>query len=337
MKHNIQIFFQILVLGTVASLWSACENPIKFKGAETDPLLVVNAFVSPDSSLHVSLTESRFFLNNASSFNPVDDAAVCLWVNGTCTDTLQHKGSGMYMCVPRLASGDEIRLTAANPKFAQVDATVKMPDAVPFTVSADNFRQEIRYSTLGEDTLGVYQDAYCDLLLTFSDPSEVRNFYRLTMLKRTYWDESNYTEETVSFQLSDKTNNGVSLGNLINTGQNKETATYNIFNDDFLNGSRVEIKVPVMYASASFGPDDEPYMKSASLTFAGLFCELRVFLHNLSESYYLYLKSRGEAEGYTGSNLFSEPVQVYTNVNGGLGIVGCDHVRMESVRIELSE
>ena len=88
MKHNIQIFLQILVFGLVTSLWSSCENPIKFKGTETDPLLVVNAFVSPDSSLHVSLTASRFFLNNASSFNPVDDAIVCLWVNGICTDTL---------------------------------------------------------------------------------------------------------------------------------------------------------------------------------------------------------------------------------------------------------
>lgn len=325
------------MFGVVAFLWSACEKPIEFKGDETDSQLVLNAFVSPDSTLRVSLTESRFFLSNAAAFNTVDDATVCLWVNGACTDTLRRSDAGIYACTPRLASGDEVRLTAANPKYEQVDATVRMPDVVPFTVSAENFRQEIRYSTLGEDTLGVYQDAYCDLQLTFSDPSEVRNFYRLTMTKRTYWDESNYTEETVSFQLSDKTNNGVSLGNLINVGKRKEKATYNIFNDDFLNGSRVEIKIPVMYASASFGSDDEPYMKSASLTFAGLFCELRVFLHNLSESYYLYLKSRGEAEGYTGSNLFSEPVQVYTNVNGGLGIVGCDHVRMESVRIGLSE
>ncbi len=337
MKITIQIFSRIFFLGVIAGLCPACENPVKFKGDETDPQLVVNAFISPDSSLLVSLTESRFFLNNASTFNPVDDAIVCLWVNGTCTDTLQHSDAGQYVCKPHLASGDEIRLTAASPKFAQVDATVKMPDAVPFTVSADNFRQEIRYSTLGEDTLDVYQDAYCDLLLTYSDPSEVRNFYRLTMTRRTYWDESNYLEETVPFSLSDKTNNGVSLGNLIKTGKRREMASYNIYNDDFLNGSRVEIKIPVMYASASIGSDVESYMRSASLNNGFPFCELRVFLHNLSESYYLYLKSRGEAEAYVGNNLFSEPVQVYTNVNGGLGIVGCDHVSMESVRIELSE
>ncbi|HPH57343.1 MAG TPA: DUF4249 family protein, partial [Bacteroidales bacterium] len=47
---------------------------------------------------------------------------------------------------------------------------------------------------------------------------------------------------------------------------------------------------------------------------------IQVQLQNISPSYYLYLKTFSE---YSNSiDFFSEPIQVFSNVSGGIGIFG---------------
>jgi hypothetical protein len=46
---------------------------------------------------------------------------------------------------------------------------------------------------------------------------------------------------------------------------------------------------------------------------------MQVTLQSLSPSYYMYLKTR---EANSDSDLFTEPVQIYTNIKGGIGIFG---------------
>jgi len=42
-------------------------------------------------------------------------------------------------------------------------------------------------------------------------------------------------------------------------------------------------------------------------------------LQSISKSYYLYLQTRASIKSNT---FFAEPVQVYNNVDGGIGILG---------------
>ncbi|MDR2621646.1 MAG: DUF4249 domain-containing protein, partial [Dysgonamonadaceae bacterium] len=46
---------------------------------------------------------------------------------------------------------------------------------------------------------------------------------------------------------------------------------------------------------------------------------MQVTLQSLSPSYYMYLKTR---DANSESNFFTEPVQIYTDIKGGIGIFG---------------
>ena len=47
--------------------------------------------------------------------------------------------------------------------------------------------------------------------------------------------------------------------------------------------------------------------------------EITINLQKISHSYYLYLQTRA---GIKTNTFFAEPVQVYSNIDGGLGIMG---------------
>ena len=71
----------------------------------------------------------------------------------------------------------------------------------------------------------------------------------------------------------------------------------------------------ISISKSPYNPDEEGYELIHS--------EISVELQSLSYEYYMYLKTR-EANSNMSSfeESFSEPVQIYTNVIGGIGILG---------------
>jgi len=55
-------------------LFVSCEKDIVFKGDITDPLVVVNSYITPDSIISAHVSESRFFLNDTTSFKEISNA-----------------------------------------------------------------------------------------------------------------------------------------------------------------------------------------------------------------------------------------------------------------------
>jgi hypothetical protein len=96
---------------------------------------------------------------------------------------------------------------------------------------------------------------------------------------------------------------------------------YRVFTDDLFNGSEYTFKMQVRI-NPDEEEDDNDYYYTANYP-DPVSLELYVELQHLTRDYYLYLKSRANArtnEDFGG--MFTEPIQVYTNVEGGIGILG---------------
>lgn len=72
------------------SIFTSCEKEIDFDGETTESQLVLNSFITPDSTIAANISESQFFLNNDYLFKAVENAEVSIYCNGILKETMQH-------------------------------------------------------------------------------------------------------------------------------------------------------------------------------------------------------------------------------------------------------
>lgn len=328
MKKN--KFIVILIAG-IFSLVS-CENTIKFTGEIAEPQMVMHSFISPDSVVKVHLSKSVFFLDKNKDFELIDNAEVYVWKNGNVAEQLRSIGNGYYTGNFKPAVDDIIKITASKSPFS-ASSSVKVEDAVPI-ISADtiNYRYNEyivdypEYSTNDDPyIIGYSTRESVDITVRFKDPQEEQNYYRIMFSVRNWYEDGTYMDE-VLYPYSDNIVFGSSNSDFLESG---EYCGYYEFNDDLFNGNEYKIKFSVnsylFYLDTSRMSVDDlpdyyitpfPYPESR---------ELIVNLQSLSKSYYLLMSSRSKSESMGDMDfmgMFYEPIQIYSNVEGGIGVLG---------------
>lgn len=311
------------------SILFSCETEIPFDGTVTDPVLVVNCLACTDSVIRADVTVSRFFLDDDGEFPSVSNATIALYVNDVFEENLAHVEQGIYQSNYRPMEGDNIRLNVSAAGYEPVWAEVGMPLATfGFQIDSTITRSDTSLNVQGSnyygggdgydntniklDTVGVRWSNIYDYKLSFTDPSGGNNYYRLVMLESTKMGEysnSNYLNEFDDIVF------GTKKDNLEGIFSESTYDRYNIFSDDLIDGKThiISIKYNQNFMRNYNQPDfkDTTIIYERSVTFD---------LQTISKSYYLYLNSLKALE--IADPFMSEPVQVYTNVNGGLGIMG---------------
>ncbi len=114
----------------------SCEKDIDFKGTISDPLLVLNATLTPDSIVSIQLTQSQFVLGGEfKPFPTVRDADVTLFVNGEMKEKLIHQSDGIYMGeysppVPK----DEIKVEVIVDGYNRIFSQTVIPPINPLSL-----------------------------------------------------------------------------------------------------------------------------------------------------------------------------------------------------------
>jgi hypothetical protein len=318
MKYKFQYILPLLML-----IFSSCQKVIEFNGKITEPLLVINSLVTPDSVVKAQLTESRFFLSNQTTFNTVDNATITLMVNGIPKENLSLTDSGIYVGNYHPVVGDSISLLVkAQGKTDLSCGTTVVP--APTIVSIDTTSVytgisapiiNINKMTQKIDTIGYSRSRTLKIVLHFTDVPDIQNYYRLVVITKTSSIYGSYDDYYFSFDdiVSGNTNQN-SVGPPTSLTSNK----YNVFSDDLFNGKTYPLSFSISdnidsysFGNSLFSPQKEVIVK----------------LQSISKSYYLYLQTRASTKN---NNFFSEPVQVYSNVTGGIGILGS---YTESIRV----
>jgi len=333
---TIQLYFGIFLS---IFIFSSCEKNIEFNGDISDSKLVINSYITPDSVVSAQVSESRFFLSDSTTFNNINNADVAVWVNGTFKEKMSFVRSGIYKGTYKPAVGETIRLVVNAPSKKEVTCETKInPRPVISSIDTSSVRLPQQYilglsdysqngstTTWKYDTLGTMSGRNINYKFMFNDNANEKNYYRLVVLEKKYYiktdavtniktiTESDYYWSNLTDLVSGNNTNSDPVS-LIG-GNSVFRESYNIFTDDLFNGKTYLLSFSTTQYTYNYRPyykywQDNPYKISINIS-----------LQSISKDYYLYLKSRVAATNSSDS-FFSEPIQIYNNITGGIGIFG---------------
>ncbi|RCL74489.1 MAG: DUF4249 domain-containing protein [Flavobacteriales bacterium] len=285
--------FPIILILSALTL-SNCTKEIDFAEQDIAPRIVVNSLFTNDSVWSAHISRSVGVLDNT-SYTTIDDASVNIFdENANLITTLTHQGNGLYTSPTGVSPlpNQSYTLEASAGGYQSVNATNFIPPAVPIyqldTVTSTNSNDE----TILEATI------------TFQDPPNVSNYYMLEVLVKGTWEswEGDSVEFREPLEISCDDIN-VETVNRFNFGGFENTYLYLMLKDQNFDGENYALTFSVI--------------NYAELKEMELFGEIR--LVNTSEAYFNYLTSFNMYQR-TINNPFATPVQVYSNVNNGMGI-----------------
>lgn len=314
----------LALLATIA-LWG-CETEVEFKGEYMESNLVLYSVVTAGEPVVVHLSKSVFILDEATPTNQTG-AKVKLYVNGVFverlaeydynevitttvgdyiyTETIQHQ---YYQSTHICSSGDMVEIRASHKDFeGEVSGKTTIPQEpilgdLLATISPSEDDEYSSSSTKG--------NVYCPL----TNEAGVANYYWLrgcVVAKYAYEDKPSgeikefYQEVGFGFE-NDIVFTGVDTGGIFDDllGGSSSTGNYVVFDDSLIDGVE-EYPLTMNYGFLADGALEEPFF--------------RVECWQIDDNLYKYLRSVELADG---DNFISEPVQIHSNVEGGIGLVG---------------
>ncbi len=334
------IVYTVFVFAAVLS-FTSCENEIEFSGDEKASMMVINGFVSPDSVVKVHVSRSKFFLKDDSSFDNITTADVSLWVNNEMYEDMHHIGNGFYSGTYVPKKGDIIKVVASTNAFPNVNCSAEIPGAIP-VLSIDtvvkpinsfyniNYRYDPLTGTTVTDTIGVTRNMNMQVKISFHDSLNYENYYLLVVRNKKTYQSGDVRKYSTFFTSDDMVfGNSSAEENLLGeTAYNK----YFEFNDELIDGKTYNLTFDQSISSSEY-KIVKPDGGDVGVNFV-VKSEMIVELISITKSFYLYLKTVESGANVT--DFFSEPVQIYSNINGGIGIFGGYNIATKSIEIPVT-
>jgi hypothetical protein len=320
-------------------LFNACLKEVEFDEGVLDSKLVVNGFVCADSIVKVQLAISKPIPGVEKNTEWIDDATIKLFIDGEFAEELQNfeltyddennyndyyyyygneNPTSEYRSTQTIARvGKTYKIEVEHPDFDKAWAETTIPEAV----AVDSMRSEMK-----EVTEYGYTETRRFFHLKFTDPGNSKNYFRLTYSETTGRPDNYYwNPETKEYEIIDSikiVNVHTETDLYINTDDpllvGEDDADdflfmdagndYNLFTDDLINGQTHELS----FYTYNYTTYNDELAK-------GEFYKNTTQLMTLSKEAFLYIKSSYEHRWYD-EEFLTEPVQVYTNINNGLGI-----------------
>jgi len=315
-----KIAFPLLTL--VLFMVSSCEKEIEFKGEVTDPLVVVNSFLMPDSVIKVELSKSRFFLDQKTDFDRINNATVSITVNSQYTEYLRFVNNGMYTGNYKPLPGDSVALLIKVPGKEDVKSSVvvQYPSTI-LSVDTLSRKQVGRFEgQIYNDTVIAWVTQYeLEMGIRIKDPAKIKNFYRLSVFYRTeYPDYPEHVDGYYMYINLQGVGNETSSGGILGLVEGVNNADFHVFPDDLFDGKEIIIRFKISEYILEPSPGYEYLFEKPTIPVKTSYT---INLQSIPRATYLYLKSKDAAERVF-ETIFTEPVQIYSNIENGIGIFG---------------
>lgn len=306
MKHLLYIILSGVVL-------TSCYRKIDLDEYRTTPKMVINSTVSPDTVVMASITRTWFYPDR-NPYIHLPHAQVDLYINDQYIETMQWKPlhtseypnetDTLFLSNTIPAEGDRVKIIASTPEYGTATAEDIIPKKVPI--------KDVKYTMKKGD--GIYEETYTDYYeiyyeITFDEFPEKGNYYlaRITKTDHYYDGSSQRIVEADYIDPVFKEQDAILDGSMAFNGLEKRGGA--LFTDQSINGQTYTLQIKEIVLKP-----DETEQRTVSL-------------YSLSESYFLYLLSLQKVAGSTlegglGNIGFAEPLRVYSNVEGGTGILG---------------
>ena len=299
---------------TFSMLFASCDIVVDLDIPEHERVLVVNSILTTDSMINASISHSVGAFD-ASSISYVNNATVEVYEDGVLLGEMDEQVSYSYNYMDELDStyvynfnqnpvaGKIYSYEIAHPDYEAVRAETTVPAAVKLNVNDVTLLSEEDY------------EKHYRVRFSFNDAPE-DNFYRLRLRNpNAYYDGFDYFESNDASIIS-------------SAGVQSDGATFDgdeaLFDDEMFNGTEKEISIDFFdYKSLWFEEQDDDFETEYTLE-----------LTSVSESYYTYIRSlRAHYDNQDQFIFAGEPVQVFTNIENGLGVLGS--MSLDTMLLEL--
>lgn len=325
-NHNYLWIASLLAITLCAMV--SCTKEIKFNGEQIDPKIVLNGLIEPSKTVCVNASKSVFFLDNEANTEAPDDLVATLYVNGTrIGEMTPHKdtiyyfdGWDYYDAIPGKAitvfthdycpvAGDVIKITASANGFDEVEATTSpLPNEVSWRIaSCQPTLWEVSFEEYEGDTVWTIMGRY-EISVEITDPNPGQtDYFRIHVEGDSYYDyeTGNYIAYNAIY---DDPIFGVNVSNSDFIDIDFQERPEGVFTDALFDGRSYQIKLPLS-VYISYRNEFPIYT-----------LQVPISLEHLSREYYYYLNTCQQVSEIM--QFFTEPIQTYTNVEGGFGIVG---------------
>lgn len=335
---SLKIFVSIII---VSIILNSCEKEIEFKSGETDPLIVVNAVFSAESKYkYVRIEKSRSILDDNQYFEALPNASVKLYEDGIFLSDLQYTSvidtfyeylnygvvkkhpyeHGNYIdTLTTIKPGSTYRLEISANGFSPVECET----TVPYMVQLNSLNLEIVKSP-GDYN---YMQYTLKNKLSISDPKTESNYYRLYTVQKQGVEQSKYynswyygygyPRDTIV------TDTIITLSKYNAYFESQDPVLTTSSNNDILGFSEDNnaLFTDELMGSGNYTLSYDLYMEQNIDLTLGEFVEVTATVQNISKELYYYAKSEIQQVN-AHDNPFAEPVPVYSNIKGGIGIFG---------------
>ena len=317
MKHARRSLIPILMVLVIT--FTGCRKYLEFEGEDLEPRLVLNGLALADSVVTIHLSNSRGVIDPR-PISRVTNATVNLYDGqGNLIEQLAHQGDGRYRGGVALAPGSVVSVQASAGNFGSVSAQ----DMVPNTVAIEQWDTTSVIVAGG----GSFEFPALELAFTVTDPPDQTNFYMLegyiVQADSIIYDWDPITGEpiidTVPANVPQVYPVGFSSTDQIliangdaEVGETRVYFTRAVLRDALFNGTRRTFTIRL-----------DNTIRPGTL-------DLRWV--SITNATYLYYRTL-ERFLYANDDPFAEPVQVYTNIEGGLGIWGGANVARVTIEL----
>lgn len=320
MKH-------ILCVGILLATTS-CLKEVDLEHLRPDPKLVLNSVASEGEPLKASLSRTWFYTDDYPNVT-IEDARLNLYVNDRLIGEMnwmveenEYYSIGNYVSSYIPVAGDKIRIEAEKEGFREVMAEDVIPGKPTLLkLVAESFRDVNQYnsSEMHRYKVTFRDDPHANncYLISFSigRPTYEHEYHQdsvPTFTGEYYWGNE-YIDYTSDPVFSDK----ISILDKVMGNDWLSGSGGRPFSDELFNGKEYTMTLDSNSGTYTYWPYEEERLPDS----------IRVYLYAISEPYYKYLSAVASlSEGSLNNDLadigLAEPVRVYSNIKGGLGIFG---------------
>src|SRR5690606_14108465 len=280
---------------------------IDFEGEDANPRLVLNGVFTTDSVFTVELSNSSGYINNQ-PLNTISFGKVAVFDHdGEFLDSLHHTSNGIYKgsVIPFDNSTYSVIATAGN--LGTVSAQDYIPNAVPVASWATTTVYVMEYD---------YTTEKLQLEFTLNDPAATDNFYVLEITHtQNYYVETNYDPNTGNMIYDT-----VYYENPMHSKMHFGTSDQILLSEtDLVIDETLYYSNSLAFSDALFNGKTQTFRILIDQDYFGQQGVMELHLKSGSEAYFRYARS---LQKYFDSenDPFAQPVQVYNNIENGIGI-----------------
>ncbi|MCH4896721.1 DUF4249 domain-containing protein [Marinilabiliaceae bacterium JC040] len=278
-----------LLLIICLSICSCKDKEIEFTGDEAKTLLVLSSNFSTDSIIKIHVSKSYSVIKSKPK-NDINDSNTTITLKdakGNLIPLSYSEKSNAFVSTEKPKQGQKFTIEASSKGVDSASASVEIPEEVAI--------QNVAMSAGSSDD---YSDR-TEIKISFIDPKE-NNYYKLTLYKKSELVSGGYL--AVEYKSKDQIfrSSYSGIGNI----REDEEIKVGVFNDEMFSGKEKSISINCASYDLNFS-FDKVYIK----------------LETISKDYFLFLKSFSQYLE-TDDSPFTEPVQIWSNVINGAGIVG---------------